>query len=86
MDYRTSSSDVSAPNLNRESISDEDLIRGFLLALGAGAVRKRPSTFTTRASGCSLTLPGTWASQAKPPRTFRPPVVRHYRPSLCGSN
>ena len=33
---KSSSSEVSAPNFNRESISDEDLIRGFLLALGAG--------------------------------------------------
>ena len=32
---KTSSSDVSAPTLSREPISDEDLLRGFLLALGA---------------------------------------------------
>ena len=36
MAAKSSSSDVYAPNYNRESISDEDLIRGFLLALGAG--------------------------------------------------
>ena len=38
---RTSSSDVCAPNVNRESISDEDLIRGFLLALGAGGRKEK---------------------------------------------
>ena len=38
---RSSSSDVSAPNFNRESISDEDLIRGFLLALGAGGRKEK---------------------------------------------
>ena len=32
---KSSSSDVSAPNAIREPISDDDLIRGFLLALGA---------------------------------------------------
>ena len=38
---RSSSSDVSAPNFNGESISDEDLIRGFLLALGAGGRKEK---------------------------------------------
>lgn len=37
----TSSSDVNAPNYNREPISDEDLIRGFLLALGAGGRKEK---------------------------------------------
>ena len=41
---RTSSSDVNAPNFNRESISDRDLIRGFILALGAGG--RKPKTLT----------------------------------------
>ena len=36
MTTKTSRSDVSAPNSNREQISDKDLIRGFILALGAG--------------------------------------------------
>ena len=36
MASKTSSSDVYAPNYGPEKISDEDLIRGFLLALGAG--------------------------------------------------
>ena len=38
----TSSSDVSVPNFSREAISDEDLLRGFLLALGAGG--RKPKT------------------------------------------
>ena len=32
---KTSSSDISAPNFGREPISDEDIIRGFILDLGA---------------------------------------------------
>jgi site-specific recombinase XerD len=36
MATKTSSSDVSAPNSNRDPITDKDLIRGFILALGAG--------------------------------------------------
>ena len=35
MTTKTSSSDVNAPNYQGEPISDEDLIRGFILALGA---------------------------------------------------
>ena len=38
---KSSSSEVSAPNFNRESISDEDLIRGFLLALRAGGRKEK---------------------------------------------
>ena len=38
---KTSSSDVNAPNLNREPISDDDLIRGFILALGAGGRKEK---------------------------------------------
>ena len=38
---KTSSSDVSAPNSGREPISDDDLIRGFVLALGAGGRKAR---------------------------------------------
>ena len=38
---KSSSSDVSAPNFDRESISDEDLVRGFLLALGAGGRKEK---------------------------------------------
>ena len=41
MATKTSSSDVSAPNSNREIISDDDLIRGFVLALGAGGRKAR---------------------------------------------
>ena len=35
MVFKTSSLDVYAPAFCREPISDEDLIRGFILALGA---------------------------------------------------
>ena len=38
---RSSSSDVCAPHFSGESISDEDLIRGFLLALGAGGRKEK---------------------------------------------
>ena len=39
-----SGSDVNAPNFNREIISDNDLLRGFILALGAG--RRKQKTLT----------------------------------------
>ena len=38
----TSSSDVNAPKLNSESISDEGSVCGFLLALGAGGRKEKP--------------------------------------------
>ena len=38
---KSSSSDVSAPNFIREPISDEDLLRGFLLAMGAGGRKEK---------------------------------------------
>ncbi|MCI0785111.1 MAG: tyrosine-type recombinase/integrase, partial [Chloroflexi bacterium] len=41
---KRSSSDVSAPNYTREPISDEDLIRGFILALGAGGRKAKTLT------------------------------------------
>ena len=41
MATKTSSSDVSAPNSNREPISDDDLIGGFVLALGAAGHKAR---------------------------------------------
>ncbi len=49
---KSSSSDVSAPNFNREPISDEDVIRGFILALGAGGRNGRLSPFTKTPLGC----------------------------------
>ena len=42
MKSRSSSSHVSAPNYNLEPIPDYELIRGFLLALGAGG--RKPKT------------------------------------------
>ena len=41
---KSSSSDVCAPNFNGDSITDEDLIRAFILALGAGG--RKPKTLT----------------------------------------
>ncbi|MCZ6867244.1 MAG: hypothetical protein O7E55_07945, partial [Chloroflexi bacterium] len=37
----SSRSHISAPNFNREPISDHDLIRGFELALGASGRRDK---------------------------------------------
>lgn len=50
---RTSSSDISAPNYGHEPISDEALIRGFLLALGAGG-RKQKTLHIYEESICML--------------------------------
>ena len=44
MASQSSSSDVSTPNFNREPISDEDVIRGFILALGAGGRKQKTLT------------------------------------------
>ena len=41
---KSSSPDVGALNFGRESISDEDLIRGFILALGAGGRKQKTLT------------------------------------------
>ena len=41
MAIKSSSSDVSAPNSDLKPISDDDLIRGFILALGAGGRKAR---------------------------------------------
>ena len=41
MASKTSSSDKSVANSDPQPISDEDLIRGFLLALGAGGRREK---------------------------------------------
>jgi hypothetical protein len=38
---KPSSSDVNAPNSGRGLISDDDLIRGFIMALGAGGRKSR---------------------------------------------
>ena len=38
---QSSSSDVSAPNSGSEPISDHDLIRGFILAVGDGGRKPR---------------------------------------------
>ena len=39
-----SRSGVNAPNFNREPISDDDLARGFILALGAGGRKAKTLT------------------------------------------
>ena len=41
MAFKSSSSDVSAPNYSSEPLSDDDLIRGFTLALGAGGRKEK---------------------------------------------
>ncbi len=41
---QSSSSDISTPNFSREPISDEDVIRGFILALGAGGRKQKTLT------------------------------------------
>ena len=41
MTSKTTSSDICAANSEPESIPDDDLIRGFLLSLGAGGRKQR---------------------------------------------
>ncbi len=55
---KTSSSDKSAANSETEPASNEELIRGFLLALGDGGRRGKPSSSMRGASVCSPTSPG----------------------------
>jgi hypothetical protein len=79
---KTSSSDVYAPNVSPEPISDEDLIRGFILALGAGGRKAKTLTIYEDSiwmlSGFarSLSLPGL----ATMDRDSRPPLV-NFSPS-----
>ena len=44
MASQSSKSDVTTPNFKREPISDEDVIRGFILALGAGGRKQKTLT------------------------------------------
>jgi len=41
---RSSRSDISTLGFKREPISDEDVIRGFILALGAGGRKQKTLT------------------------------------------
>ncbi len=41
---KSSRSDITTPNFKREQVSDEDVIRGFILALGAGGRKQRTLT------------------------------------------
>lgn len=41
---QSSRSDITTPNFKREQVSDEDVIRGFILALGAGGRKQRTLT------------------------------------------
>lgn len=48
---------ISAPDSNLECKSDEELVRGFLLALGAGAAGKERFRSTKTASAGSQISP-----------------------------
>ena len=80
MPNKPASSQVSAPNYQPETPSDEDLLRGFTLALGAsGRVEKTLRTYSDAVKMLSafarnLGLPGL----AEMDRTF----VRHWLTSL----
>ena len=41
---QSSRSDITTHNFKREQVSDEDVIRGFILALGAGGRKQRTLT------------------------------------------
>ena len=41
---KSSRSDITTPNFKCEQVSDEDVIRGFILALGAGGRKQRTLT------------------------------------------
>ena len=41
---KSSRSDITTPNFKREQVSDEDVIRGFILALGAGGRKQKTLT------------------------------------------
>ena len=41
---QSSRSDITTPNFKREQVSDEDVIRGFILALGAGGRKQKTPT------------------------------------------
>ena len=41
---QSSRSDSTTPNFKREQVSDEDVIRGFILALGAGGRKQKTLT------------------------------------------
>ena len=66
---KRSNSDVSAPNFTREPISDVDLIRGFLLALGAGGRKQKTLDIYEKASSPFPTSPGVSGYPDWPPWT-----------------
>ena len=77
---KRSSSDISAPNSHGKPITDHELIRGFILALGAGG-RKPLTLFIYEDSirklsdfAQNLGLPGLVTMDRK--------VVRHWLTSL----
>ena len=41
---QSSRSDITTPNFKREQVSDEDVIREFILALGAGGRKQKTLT------------------------------------------
>ena len=77
---KRSSSDISAPNFPGKAITDDNLIRGFILALGAGG-RKEKTLYIYEGSirmlsdfAQSLGLPGL--------ATMDRNVIRHWLTSL----
>ena len=63
MAFKSSSLDVSAPNYSSEPLSDDDLIRGFTLALGAGGRKEKLSISMKKAFACFRTSHRTLDSQ-----------------------
>ena len=62
---KRSSSDISAPNFPGKAITDDNLIRGFILALGAGGRKEKLSISMKEASGCFRTSPREpWAPRS----------------------
>ena len=63
MASKSSSSNVSASNYSSEPLSDDDLIRGFTLTLGAGGRKEKLSISMKKASACFRTSPRALDSQ-----------------------
>ena len=80
---KRSSSDVCPPNANREPISDDDLIRGFVLLLGLEAASLGPSLSARTAYEAFPASPKSWPTRPghhgpnpHPPLVFLAPPER----------